>query len=38
MTSSRRVDIVDPGFGNRTMSVADFKSIWQSGIGFMVTQ
>jgi predicted double-glycine peptidase len=38
LTSSGRVNIADPGFGNRTMSVADFKSIWQSGIGFVVTK
>jgi hypothetical protein len=38
LTSGGRVDIADPGFGNRTMSVADFKSILQSGIGFVVTQ
>jgi uncharacterized protein len=38
LTSNGRVNIADPGFGNRTMSVADFKSIWQSGIGFVVTQ
>jgi predicted double-glycine peptidase len=38
LTNSGRVDIADPGFGNRTMPVADFKSIWQSGIGFVVTR
>ena len=38
LTSSGRVDIADPGFGNRAMSVAQFKSIWQSGIGFIVTR
>jgi hypothetical protein len=38
LTSSGGVDIADPGFGNRTISIADFKSIWQSGIGFVVTR
>jgi predicted double-glycine peptidase len=33
-----RVHIADPGFGNRTMSVKDFKGVWQNGIGFVVTQ
>jgi hypothetical protein len=28
----------DPGFGNRTMSVADFEGVWQDGIGFVVTR
>jgi hypothetical protein len=28
-----RVNIADPGFGNRTMSVAGFESVWQGGIG-----
>jgi predicted double-glycine peptidase len=33
-----RVDIADPAFGNRTMSVRDFESAWQGGIGFTVTR
>jgi predicted double-glycine peptidase len=33
-----RVNIADPGFGNRTMSVAKFESVWQGGIGFVVTR
>jgi predicted double-glycine peptidase len=33
-----RVKIADPGFGNRTMSAARFESVWQSGIGFVVTR
>lgn len=33
-----RVDIADPAFGNRTMSVADFEAAWQDGIGFVVTR
>jgi predicted double-glycine peptidase len=27
-----RVNIADQGFGNRTMSVAGFESVWQGGI------
>jgi uncharacterized protein len=38
LTSSGRVDIADPGFGNRTMSIVDFQSIWQNGMGFVVTR
>jgi predicted double-glycine peptidase len=38
LTREGRVDIADPGFGNRTMSVADFESTWQGGIGFVVTE
>jgi predicted double-glycine peptidase len=33
-----RVNIADPGFGNRTMSVERFQSVWQNGIGFVVTR
>jgi predicted double-glycine peptidase len=33
-----RVDIADPAFGNRTMSVATFEDVWQGGIGFTVTK
>jgi uncharacterized protein len=33
-----RVKIADPGFGNRTISIAKFESVWQSGIGFVVTR
>jgi predicted double-glycine peptidase len=33
-----RVDIADPGFGNRTMSIEDFKDVWTDGIGFVVTR
>jgi predicted double-glycine peptidase len=33
-----RVNIADPGFGNRTMSVQGFESAWQNGIGFVVTR
>jgi predicted double-glycine peptidase len=36
LTSGGRVNIADPGLGNRAMSIADFKSMWQGGIGFFV--
>jgi predicted double-glycine peptidase len=32
------VDIADPAFGNRTMSVATFEGVWQGGVGFEVTR
>lgn len=38
LNAKGRVDIADPGFGNRTMSVADFEAVWQGGIGFTVTR
>lgn len=31
-----KVDIADPAFGNRLMSVDDFKDAWQTGLGFVV--
>jgi predicted double-glycine peptidase len=31
-----RVNIADPGFGNRTMSVEDFDAVWKDHIGFIV--
>lgn len=33
-----RVDIADPGFGNTSMSVSEFQSVWKSGIGFVVSR
>ena len=38
LNAKGRVDIADPGFGNRTMSVRDFEAAWQDGIGFVVTR
>jgi predicted double-glycine peptidase len=38
LNAKGRVEIADPGFGNRTMSVADFEAVWQGGIGFTVTR
>jgi len=31
-----RINIADPGFGNRTMSVPDFTAAWKDGIAFVV--
>jgi predicted double-glycine peptidase len=33
-----RVDIADPGFGNRLMSVERFSSAWKEGIAFVVAR
>jgi predicted double-glycine peptidase len=38
LDSDGRVNIADPGFGNRTMTVEDFESVWQDRIGFVVTR
>jgi predicted double-glycine peptidase len=38
LDSDGRMNIADPGFGNRTMSVEDFKDVWTDGIGFVVTR
>jgi predicted double-glycine peptidase len=32
-----RVDVADPGFGNLTMTVDRFQSLWKEGIVFVVT-
>jgi predicted double-glycine peptidase len=32
------VDIADPAFGNRRMSVARFNSVWKDGIGFVISR
>ena len=32
------VDLADPGFGNRRMSVDQFRAAWQGGIAFVVTR
>lgn len=32
------VDIADPAFGNRRMSVERFREVWKDGIGFAVTR
>jgi hypothetical protein len=38
LDSDGRMNIADPGFGNRTMSVEDFTDVWTDGIGFVVTR
>jgi uncharacterized protein len=32
------LDIADPAFGNRWISIERFATIWQNGIGFVVTR
>jgi predicted double-glycine peptidase len=38
LNSEGRLDIADPGFGNRTMSVEDFNDVWTDQIGFVVVR
>jgi uncharacterized protein len=38
LNSTGQVDIADPGFGNTSMSVTEFQSVWKSGIGFVVSR
>jgi predicted double-glycine peptidase len=38
LNSEGGLDIADPGFGNRTMSVQDFNDVWTDQIGFVVTR
>lgn len=38
LNNEGRLDIADPGFGNRTMSVEDFNDVWTDRIGFIVTR
>jgi predicted double-glycine peptidase len=33
-----RIELADPAFGNRSMSVERFREAWQEGIGFVVTR
>jgi hypothetical protein len=33
-----KVDVADPGFGNRVMSVERFTAAWKEGIAFVVTR
>jgi len=33
-----KVELADPAFGNRSMSVERFTSVWKEGIGFVVTR
>ena len=32
------LDIADPAFGNRKISIERFTTVWQNGIGFIVTR
>ena len=32
------LDIADPAFGNRRMSVERFREVWTDGIGFVITR
>jgi predicted double-glycine peptidase len=38
LDSRGRVNIADPGFGNRTMSIPAFTAAWKDGIAFVVIQ
>lgn len=33
-----KIDLADPAFGNRSMSLERFRAAWQGGIGFVVTR
>ena len=33
-----RVHLADPAFGNHSVSVQDFNSVWKDGIGFVVSR
>lgn len=32
------LDIADPAFGNRRMSIERFREVWKDGIGFVITR
>jgi predicted double-glycine peptidase len=36
LDSAGQVDLADPAFGNSSMSVQDFKSVWKDGLAFAV--
>jgi len=38
LDSRGRVELADPSFGNRTMSVERFGAVWRHRIGFVVTR
>ena len=38
LNESGALNISDPAFGNRSMSVENFKSVWKDGIGFVVSR
>jgi predicted double-glycine peptidase len=33
-----RVNLADPAFGNTSMSIDDFQSVWTNGMGFVVAR
>jgi predicted double-glycine peptidase len=33
-----RLLLADPAFGNRTMTIAEFRKVWTDGVGFTVTR
>jgi len=38
LNESGRVHLADPAFGNHSVSVEDFNSVWKDGIGFVVSR
>ncbi len=38
LTDAGEVHIADPAFGNRSLSVEEFNSVWRDGIGFVVSR
>jgi uncharacterized protein len=38
LNDAGRVRLADPAFGNHSVSVEDFNSVWKDGIGFVVSR
>ncbi len=38
LNDAGRVHLADPAFGNHSVSVENFKSVWKDGIGFVVSR
>jgi predicted double-glycine peptidase len=38
LDATGRVKLADPGFGNTSMPIDDFQSVWKSGMAFVVTR
>jgi predicted double-glycine peptidase len=38
LSDAGQVQLADPAFGNHSVSVEDFNSVWKDGIGFVVTR
>jgi len=38
LNDAGRVHLADPAFGNHSVSVPDFNSVWKDGIGFVVSR